>query len=161
MTLLSEDKHELGEKIDFMAVHIGQSKLLIPTLAVAEIITKQQPKASVGLPTWAIGWIDWHHLTIPLIDFSAVQWGLAAGDIGNGVMVLKSFTEGHSHRYYAIMVSNFPYTMSFNTDSGIAFRGTENLGKCIKIDLIMEGETLLLPDFQEIETYLKQIPLYF
>jgi chemotaxis signal transduction protein len=163
MTLLSEDKHGLSEKIDFLAVHIGQSKLLIPTPAVAEIITKQQPKASVKLPNWAIGWIEWHHLTIPLIDFAAVQWGRAAADlgVGNGMVVLKSFTEGHSHRYYAIMVSNFPHTMSINTDSGIASRGAENLGKCIKIDLMVQGETLLLPDFQEIETYLKQIPLYF
>jgi hypothetical protein len=51
--------------------------------------------------------------------------------------------------------------MSITTDSGIASRGAENLGKCIKIDLMVQGETLLLPDFQEIETYLKQIPLYF
>jgi len=163
MTLLFEDKHKPNEKIDFLAVHIGQSKLLIPTPAVAEIISKQQPKASVKLPIWVIGWIEWHHLTIPLIDFAAMQWDRPAGDIGvgNGIVVLKSFVEGHNHRYYAIMVSNFPHTMSIETDSGITYRGAENLGKCIKIDLMMQGESLLLPDFQQIETYLTQIPLYF
>ncbi|MGB1984386.1 MAG: chemotaxis protein CheW [Porticoccaceae bacterium] len=163
MTLLSEDKHGLGEKIDFLVVNIGQSKLLIPIPAVAEIIAKQQSKASDKLPAWAVGWIDWHHLTIPLIDFNAVRWSHAAGNlgVGTGMLVLKSFTEGHSHRYYAIMVSNFPHTMRIEADTGIASCGAENVGKCIKIDLMVQGETLLLPDFQEIESYLKQIPLYF
>ena len=40
-------------------------------------------------------------------------------------------------------------------------QGAEDLGNCVKIDLAVQGEDLLLPDFQEIEAYLKQIPLYF
>lgn len=37
---------------------------------------------------------------------------------------------------------------------------TEN-GNCIKIDLQVDSEKLLLPDFSQIETYLKEIPLYY
>jgi hypothetical protein len=34
-------------------------------------------------------------------------------------------------------------------------------GNCIKIDLQIDNEKLLLPDFSQIETYLKEIPLYY
>lgn len=37
----------------------------------------------------------------------------------------------------------------------------QGLGNCIKIDLSLQGENLLLPDFQSIETYLQKVPLYY
>ena len=163
MTLLFEDKLQSSEKIDCLAVHIGLSKLLIPMPAIAEIIAKQQPKLSEKLPSWVVGWIEWHHLTIPLIDFAAIQWDLKARDVDahNGMVVLRSFTEGHRHRYYAIMSSTFPHTISVRAGSDITARHVENVGNCIKIDLMIQGESLLLPDFQQMESFLTQIPLYF
>ena len=163
MSLFFLDKQDAVEKIDCLAVNIGQSQLLVPMPAVAEIVLNQAPITSDKLPDWVAGWIEWRHLNIPLIDFTAVQLNRAASDFGAStrILVLNSFSEGHSHRYYAIMTNGFPHTVSVEASTDMTSKGAEDLGNCVKIDLAVQGEDLLLPDFQEIEGYLKQIPIYF
>ncbi len=163
MSLFFLDKQEVVEKIDCLAVNVGQSQLLVPMPAVAEIVLNQARITSDKLPAWVAGWIEWRHLNIPLIDFTAVQLNRDAKDFGAStrILVLNSYSEGHSHRYYAIMTKGFPHTISVEASTDMTSQGAEDLGNCVKIDLAVQGEDLLLPDFQEIEAYLKQIPLYF
>jgi hypothetical protein len=59
------------------------------------------------------------------------------------------------------MTNGFPHTVNVEAGTDITSQGAEDLGNCIKIDLAVQGEDLLLPDFQAIEGYLKRIPLYF
>ena len=163
MSLFFLDKQEAVEKIDCVAVNIGQSQLLVPMPAVAEIVLNQTPSTSDKLPNWVAGWIEWRHLNIPLIDFTAVQLNSSAADFGAStrILVLNSFSEGHSHRYYAIMTNGFPHAVSVEASTDMTSQGVKDLGNCIKIDLAVQGQDMLLPDFQAIEGYLKRIPLYF
>ena len=75
--------------------------------------------------------------------------------------MLNSFAEGHSHHYYAIMTRGFPYTLSVEAGCEMSTQAATDNGKCIKIDLQLQGKELLLPNFPEIKTYLKQVPLYY
>ncbi len=131
--------------------------------AVAEIILNQGVKKSDRLPLWASSWIAWRYLSIPLIDFRALQDGRNATDFGSRtrVLVLSSFAECHSHHYYAIMIRGFPYTLSVEADCEMTTQVATDNGKRIKIDLQLQGKKLLLPNFTEIESYLKQIPLCY
>ncbi len=163
MSLFFLDQQETIETIDCLAVNIGQSQLLVPMPAVAEIILNQAPEKSDRLPAWVAGWIDWRHLNIPLIDFGALQNGNAAADFGasSRILVLNSFAEGHSHHYYAILTRGFPHTLRVEADCEMTTQSATDRGNCIKIDLQVDNEKLLLPDFSQIETYLKEIPLYY
>ena len=163
MSLFFLDKQEPIAKIDCLAVNIGKSQLLVPMPAVAEIILNQAPQPSEKLPKWCAGWIEWRHLNIPLIDFAALQHDKAASHFGAStrILVLNSFAEGHNHRYYAIITRGFPHTLSVEADGDMSTEVEQGLGHCIKIDLALHGENLLLPDFQSIETYLQKVPLYY
>tara|TARA_B110001452_G_scaffold71725_1_gene57928 strand:- start:738 stop:1229 length:492 start_codon:yes stop_codon:yes gene_type:complete len=163
MSLLFLDQQPVIEKIDCLSVDIGREQLLVPMPAVAEIILNQRIEKSDRLPVWVRGWIVWRYLSIPLIDFRALQDGLNASDFGSRtrVLVMKSFAEGHSHNNYAIMTRGFPYTLSVEADCEMTTQALNDNGKCIKIDLHLQGKKFLLPNFTEIETYLKQIPRYY
>lgn len=163
MSLFFLDQQKPIEQIDCLVVNIGQSELLFPMPAVAEIIHNQPARAGEKLPQWVAGWIEWRHLNIPLIDFTAMQGDRAAVNFGSStrILVLNSFCEGHSHKYYAIISKGFPHTLQVDADGDLSSRGVEGLDACIKIDLALEGKTFLLPDFEAIEPYLVKIPLYF
>ncbi len=163
MSLLFLDQQPAIEKIDCLSVDIGRERLLVPMPAVAEITLNQGIEKSDRLPVWVRGWIAWRYLSIPLIDFRALQDGRNASAFGSRtrVLVMKSFAEGHSHHYYAIMTRGFPYTLSVEADCEMTTQGSNDNGKCIKIDLQLQGKKFLLPNFTEIETYLKQIPRYY
>ena len=70
-----------------------------------------------------------------------------------------SFAEGHSHHYYAILTRGFPHTLRVEADCEMTTQSAADNGNCIKIDLQVDNEKLLLPDFSQIETHLKEIPL--
>ena len=164
MSLFFLDQQESNETIHCLAVNIGQSQLLVPMPAVAEIILNQEPEKSGRLPEWVAGWVAWRYLNIPLIDFAALQSGAAASDdfgTSTRILVLNSFAEGHSHHYYAIVTRGFPHTLRVEADCEMTTQSAADNGNCIKIDLQVENEKLLLPDFSHIETYLKEIPLYY
>ena len=163
MSLLFLDQQPAIEKIDCLSVDIGRGRLLVPMPAVAEIILNEGVDTSDKLPVWVSGWIAWRYLSIPIIDFRALQDGSKASDFGSRtrLLVTNSFAEGHSHHYYAIMMRGFPYTLSVEAGCEMTTQASNDNGKCIKIDLQSKGKKLLLPNFTEIETYLKQIPPYY
>lgn len=76
-------------------------------------------------------------------------------------LVLNSFAEGHSHHYYAILTREFPHTLRVEADCEMTTQSAADNGNCIKIDLQVDNEKLLLPDFSQIETHSKEIPLYY
>lgn len=163
MSLFFLDQQKPIEQIDCLVVKTGQLELLLPMPAVAEIIHNQPAISGEKLPQWVAGWIEWRHLNIPLIDFAAMQQDRPAGNFGSStrILVLNSFCEGHSHKYYAIISKGFPHTLQVEADGDLSSTGATGLDACIKIDLVKEGKKFFLPDFEAIEPYLAKIPLYF
>ena len=163
MSLFFLDQQKPIEQIDCLVVNTGQSELVFPMPAVAEIIHNQPARAGEKLPQWVTGWIQWRHLNIPLIDFHAMQQDRAARNFGSStrILVLNSFCEGHSHKYYAILSKGFPHTLQVEADADLASTGSVGLDTCIKIELTLDDKKFLLPDFEAIERYLAKIPLYF
>jgi chemosensory pili system protein ChpC len=163
MSLFFLDQQTPIEKIDCLIVNIGQSELVVPMPAVAEIIHNQPASSGDKLPQWVAGWVEWRHLNIPLIDFTAMQQDRPASDFGSStrILVLHSFCEGHSHKYYAILSKGFPHTLQFEADADLSGTESTALQPCIKIELALEGKKFSLPDFEAIEPYLAKIPLYF
>ena len=64
-----------------------------------------------------------------------------------------SFAEGHSHHYYAILTRGFLHTLHVEADCEMTTQSAADNGNCIKIDLQVDNEKLLLPDFSQIETH--------
>ena len=172
MSLFFLDQQGPVAKIDCLSVNIGSPKtktasskaakthLLVPMSAVAEIIHNQKVTVDQQSPVWMFGWINWRNLDIPLIDFSALQANQPAKDFADStrILVLNSLLEGHEQRYYAIISQGFPHTLRIEQDSVLEPRGGAELAACISINLDCEGEHLQLPDFQQIEKHLQQVP---
>ena len=47
--------------------------LLLPNVAVAELIPYRAPQVSEGMPDWFLGQIAWRDLRLPLLSFEAAS----------------------------------------------------------------------------------------
>jgi len=160
MSLFFLDQKKAVAQIDCLSISTGQANLLVPMPAVAEIILNQQTIASGDSPDWMFGWISWRNLTIPLIDFAALQCGETCADFGGStrIVVLNSLVEGHQHRYYAIICKGFPHTLKVEEDSALSAQDSANMPACISQRFDLDGQLLELPDFEAIEAHLRAIP---
>jgi chemosensory pili system protein ChpC len=160
MSLFFLDQKSSIAQVDCLSINTGPSNLLVPMPAIAEIILNQEVIADEEKPQWMFGWIKWRNLTIPLIDFAALQQTKPCADFGSGtrIFVLNSLVEGHEHRYYAIICKGFPHTIRVEEDSALSAQDEVEIATCISLSFDLDGQHLDLPDFEEIETHLRTIP---
>jgi chemosensory pili system protein ChpC len=160
MSLFFLDQKSSIAQVDCLSINTGPSNLLVPMPAIAEIILNQELIPDEEKPQWMFGWIKWRNLTIPLIDFAALQQTKPCADFGSGtrIVVLNSLVEGHEHRYYAIICKGFPHTIRVEEDSALSAQDEVEIATCISLSFDLDGQHLDLPDFEEIETHLRTIP---
>ena len=152
MSLFFLDQKNPINQIDCVSINTRQSNLLVPMPAIAEIILNQQLIDDEEKPQWMCGWIKWRNLTIPLIDFAALQQAKPYADFGSSTRIveLNSLVEGHEHRYYAIICKGFPHTVRVEEDSALSAQDEVEIATCISLSFDLDGQHLDLPDFEEI-----------
>ncbi|HBZ98965.1 MAG TPA: chemotaxis protein, partial [Pseudomonas sp.] len=48
---------------------LADRMLLVPNVAVAELIPYRAPQAVQGMPAWFLGQVQWRDLSLPLLSF--------------------------------------------------------------------------------------------
>ncbi|MBU3057401.1 chemotaxis protein CheW [Pseudomonas indica] len=82
--------------------------LLLPNVAVAELIPFRAPQASPGLPDWFLGQVAWRDLRLPLLSFEAASDGQAVIGMGARVAVINALG-GRAHvKFLALLVQGIP-----------------------------------------------------
>ncbi len=81
--------------------------LLLPNVAVAELIGYQQAVAAPADPAWSLGRISWREQQVPLISFEATSTGRAV--IGERARIVVLNAVGRSRlRFIALLVQGIP-----------------------------------------------------
>ena len=68
-----------------LVVPLSDRNLLLPNVALAELMPYRAPLAIPGMPAWMLGQVAWRDLRLPLLSFEAASNGQP--QIGPGVRV--------------------------------------------------------------------------
>src|SRR6218665_6577 len=58
-----------------LLVPLADRTLLLPNVAVAELIPYRAPQVTPGMPAWFLGQMAWRDLSLPLLSFEAASDG--------------------------------------------------------------------------------------
>ena len=148
-----------ADPIDCLLVCSGQLTLLIPSLAVADVIDLPQLQALPQAPPWVGGWALWNDQQVPVLDFEAMQ-GEREAVIPQQEALLVILKNGRveDYQHYAVIACGAPRPLTVSAQdqwlgdvSPVVAPGLQMAGR-------YGGERLLLPDFDEIEQRVAQIP---
>lgn len=81
--------------------------LVLPNVAVAELIGYQACTASPDQPAWLLGWIDWRSQRLPLLSFEAACGGQTQIGERARIVVLNALGET-PRRFFALLVQGIP-----------------------------------------------------
>ena len=81
--------------------------LVLPNVAVAELIGYQAGTAAPEQPDWMLGWIDWRNQRLPLLSFEAACGGQVRVGERARIVVLNSLG-GSRLRFIALLVQGIP-----------------------------------------------------
>ncbi|AOE82853.1 chemotaxis protein CheW [Pseudomonas sp. TCU-HL1] len=95
---------------------LSDRTLLVPNVALAELIPYRAPQAAQGLPSWLLGQVAWRDLRLPLLSFEAAAGGEAKVGTGARVAVLNALGGRPHVKFIALLLQGIPRSLKLEAD---------------------------------------------
>lgn len=101
-----------------LIIPLQRRNLLLPNVAVAEVVPYIRPRAVDDAPDWLLGSITWRGLNIPLISYDRLHGVNTDGSIGQArIAVLNTVQPGSGLSFYAVVTAGIPQLRRVNGDT--------------------------------------------
>ncbi|WP_397377277.1 chemotaxis protein CheW [Pseudomonas sp.] len=127
---------------------LSDRTLLLPNVAVAELIPYRAPQVTEGMPDWFLGQIAWRDLRLPLLSFEAASDGQAVVNSGSRVAVINALGGRPMVKFIAVLVQGIPRCIKLEANLARA----EAVLSPLELDAVQLGEAVLkIPDLIGLE----------
>lgn len=127
---------------------LSDRTLLLPNVAVAELIPCRVPQVIEGMPDWFLGQIVWRDLRLPLLSFEAASDGQAVVNSGSRVAVINALGGRPMVKFIAVLVQGIPRSIKLEANLARAEAALSPL----ELDAVQLGEAVLkIPDLIGLE----------
>ncbi|MBV4539206.1 MULTISPECIES: chemotaxis protein CheW [Pseudomonas] len=102
-------EHIAGQRstLTGLLLPLGDRTLVLPNVAVAELIGQRALSCQIGEPRWHLGWIDWRQQRLPLIGFEAACGAETVCGERARIVVLNALGDT-GLRYLALLLQDIP-----------------------------------------------------
>ncbi|MBI5461645.1 MAG: CheW domain-containing protein [Gammaproteobacteria bacterium] len=108
----------LQDSIRTLIIPLQGRNLLLPNVAVAEVIPYLRPRAIDAAPEWLLGAISWRGLNIPLISYDRLQGIHNESALGQTrIAVINTVRPDGGLQFYALVTAGIPQLKRINVES--------------------------------------------
>ena len=134
-----------------LLVPLADRTLLLPNVAVAELIPYRAPQVTAGMPAWFLGQMAWRDLSLPLLSFEAASDGQPQIRPGARVAVINALGGRPNVKFLALLVQGIPRSLKVGTELA---RADVPLAP-LELDAVSFGEAVAkIPDLLALEQML-------
>lgn len=127
--------------------------LLLPNVAVAEVVPYIRPRVVDAAPEWLLGAISWRGLKIPLISYDRLYGSKDAGLNQARIAVFNTIDRSNGIKFYAIVTAGIPQLKRVSDESLQAQSDEKDGAVChVKVGDI----DALVPDLMTLEATIVQ-----
>ena len=113
------DFHPRTSHLTGLLLPLADRHLILPNVAVAELIDYQRSAFDMDTPPWFLGWVSWRERQIPLLSFeSACGQKTVIGERAR-IVVLNALGGRPELRFIALLVQGIP--RSCKLDSQLSY----------------------------------------
>ncbi len=99
-----------------LLIPLADRTLLLPNVALAELIGYRPPQVAQGMPDWFLGQVAWRDLRLPLLSFEAASNGQVQVGPGARVAVINALGGRPKVKFLALLVQGIPRSMKVAAD---------------------------------------------
>jgi chemosensory pili system protein ChpC len=137
-----------------LLVPLGDRNLLLPNVAVAELIPYRNVQTGEGLPDWFLGQVAWRDLKLPLLSFEAASGAKVQVGPDSRVAVLNALGGRTTVKFIAMVVQGIPRSLRVSSD---LVRASEKLAP-LELDAVRIGDLVAkIPDLVGLEQKLADL----
>lgn len=126
--------------------------LLLPNVAVAELVSYENVHAVANSPDWFLGQIGWRDLRLPLLSFEAASGAALSTNKRSRVVIVNALGGRANINFIALLVQGIP--RSFKADNELLF-ASEPLAPLELAAVDVAGQVAKIPDLVALEQMLE------
>ncbi len=139
-----------------LIIPLAGQPLLLPNVAVAELVGYRLSQASAHGPEWFLGWASWRDQRVPVIDPGLMLGQPASEGQASRMLILNAVGGRPGVSFLGLRVSGIPRTTRVvRGELQAAGEGAEFVSRQVR--LAGEEELLLIPDLEAMEQALGQL----
>ncbi|HQQ62869.1 MAG TPA: chemotaxis protein CheW [Pseudomonadales bacterium] len=138
--------------IPSMLLPVGDKQLLLPGVAVAEIVNYSYPERPDDAPAWFYGNITWRKLSVPVVSFEILNGQeMPRNTSGRRIAVLNNTGVHDALPFIAIVIQGIPRLVRITTkditeETGLSLAPAERMAA-----RLANSELVFVPDVGELE----------
>lgn len=136
------------DSLTALLLPLADRTLLLPNVAVAEIIPYRGVQTAPDLPPWLLGQIGWRDLRLPLLSFEAASGGPAPLGATPRVAVFNALGGRPRVKFLALLLQGIPRALK--VDARLP-RADAALAPLELAAVQLEGGVARIPDLQALE----------
>ena len=105
----------MADQIYAVLIALEGDTLLLPNVAVAEVVTRDSVQPAPGAPSWLAGYVEWNNRRVPALRFELLNGGsTVTPSRRERVVVLKSTGSHLRSAAIAIVAQGYPLLVTLN-----------------------------------------------
>jgi len=134
-----------------LIIPLQDRNLLLPNVAVAEVVPYMRPHAIAAAPDWLLGAISWRGLNIPLISYDRMHGVQTEGVIGQArIAVINTVRADGGLQFYALVTAGIPQLKRVNTDTIQELSADAGEGQLSQVQVA--DISAVIPDLNALES---------
>jgi chemosensory pili system protein ChpC len=146
------------ETVRSLWVPLAELQLLVPNVAVAEVIDYRTPALIQAGPEWLLGVLRWREQDLPVVSMEQLL-GLDPGPptAGARIAVFNSAKPATSLPFFAAITAGIPRLFSVDEGTlGGSTRGERELADTVADCVRFDGQEVLIPDLEVVQTRVEE-----
>ncbi len=140
-----------ADDLSTLLIPLDEHQLLLPNVAVAEIIGYTEAEPVADSPDWLLGFIDWRQQRVPLVCPERLNGQpVAAAGPDRRIAVLNGIIGDPQLPFCAVVVAGVPRQMRI-TAADISRYEDGDTGPAEKSWALVNGELALIPDLDYLQ----------
>jgi chemosensory pili system protein ChpC len=146
------------ESVRSLWVPLGEMKLLVPNVAIAEVVNYQPLDMVDGEPEWLVGRLSWRNQELPVVSMQQLLGG-GPEQSGHGarISVFNSVRANTALPFYAIVTAGIPRLFNADADAlsqspHVEWDLPDTAADCVQIG----GEAALIPNLELIQSLVEE-----
>lgn len=141
------------ESVRSLWVPLEGGNLLVPNVAIAEVINYQPLDLIQNGPDWLLGSLRWRDHVLPVLSMESLcGLGLPHSERGARISILNSVKGGSALPFYAMVTAGIPRLISADADAlGDSMLATRSLPETVADCVQIGNEQALIPNLEIIQ----------
>jgi len=150
------DDGTVNTEIPSLLVPMSNTKLILPTVSVAEMIPYQTPQARQTvvfdtIPDWYLGSLNWRGVSVPMISYEAINGDIAPEVLPFSQILILNNTGVHSQLPFLCLPTQGIPRLSRVATNEISENTEAFIKEYDQMHVYVAGEQAVIPDVNSLE----------